>query len=80
MKTAKLCLSLKIYKYSVDISSLDLGTTEEVEAYFSKINESQYFKIQILSVSEVNLILIRNNVFRNALWDVNEWNELLSTL
>lgn len=72
--------SLKIYKYAVDISSLNLSTVEEVDAYFSKINESQYFKVEILSVSEVNLLLIRNNVFRNAFWDVNEWNQLLSTL
>jgi len=68
--------SLKIQQYSVDISSLDLGTVDEVDTYFAKINESKYFKIEVLSVSEVNLILIR----RNGFWDVNEWNQLLETL
>jgi len=72
--------SLKIYKYSIDISSLNLSTVEEVNAYFSTINESQYFKIEVVSVSEINLVLIRRNMFRNAFWDVAEWNQLLSTL
>jgi len=73
-------VSLKTYKYSVDVTSLNLDTTEEVSTYFSEINQSQYFRVEVVSSSEINLILIRNNVYRNALWDVAEWNELLSTL
>jgi len=72
--------SLEIYKYSVDISSLNLGSIEDVETYFAKINESQYFKIEVISITEVNLTLVRRNIYGNAFWDVNEWNQLLNTL